>query len=121
MVPVGGFEPPTRCREQFLRLPRIPFRHAGQRVSRSCDDASCATAARIVYAILARTDKAPWRFAILASLYGRTIRARRVNHMRRIWRCIGDRSRRHGRDEAYDRTRATHLRAWLAASGANRR
>ena len=34
-VPAVGFEPTTRCREQFLRLPRIPFRHAGQRVSRS--------------------------------------------------------------------------------------
>ena len=28
-VPAVGFEPTTRCREQFLRLPRIPFRHAG--------------------------------------------------------------------------------------------
>jgi hypothetical protein len=29
MVPAVGFEPTTRVREQFLRLPRIPFRHAG--------------------------------------------------------------------------------------------
>ncbi len=28
-VPAVGFEPTTRVREQFLRLPRIPFRHAG--------------------------------------------------------------------------------------------
>ncbi len=30
-MPAKGFEPLTPCGEQFLRLPRIPFRHAGQR------------------------------------------------------------------------------------------
>lgn len=32
-VPAKGFEPLTPYGEQFLRLPRIPFRHAGQRLA----------------------------------------------------------------------------------------
>lgn len=28
-MPVVGLEPTTPCEEQFLRLPRIPFRHTG--------------------------------------------------------------------------------------------
>ena len=31
-VPAVGFEPTSPVGQQFLRLPRIPFRHAGLRI-----------------------------------------------------------------------------------------